>query len=168
MNQANMEVRNNTSVDPLNVAMTLICIKSQWYEKYKESARKHDLPLTPKGMTKMRAVFDDVVPAQYTQQVEEMVGHYCCTVSCNLGEGVLYIVTIPKALRNGSFFGTCNCGVLKHDGVPCIHMSVLVEAGDIPIKECTRVSIMPFWLTTDHWHQQYPKNLSCNGTVKFN
>jgi hypothetical protein len=90
MNRANMEVRNNTSVDALNAAMTLIRIESQRYEKYKESAWKHQLPLTPKGMTEMRAVFNNVVPSQYQRNVEDMVTHYRCTISRNSGEGVLY------------------------------------------------------------------------------
>ncbi len=77
------------------------------------------------------------------------------------------IVAIPKLPRKGSFFGTCNCGVPKRDGVPCVHMAVLTEAGDIPIQDLTRVTIMPFWLTTDHWRKQYPENVRCNGTVNI-
>ena len=134
MNRANMEVRNNTSVDALNAAMTLIRIESRRYEKYKASAWKYDLPLTPKGMMEMRAVFDNVVPSQYKRHVEDMNTYYRCTVSRNSGEGVLYTVAIPKTANNGSFFGGCNCGVPKRDGVPCIHMAVLAEAGDIPIQ----------------------------------
>jgi hypothetical protein len=96
-----------------------------------------------------------------------METHYCCTISHNSGEGVLYTVVIPKLPTNGSFFGRCKCGVLKHDGVPCINMAVLVEAGDIPIQEFTRVLLMPFWLTATHWHKQHPENVSCNGTVNI-
>ena len=167
MNRANMEVRNNTSVDALNAAMTLIRIESRRYEKYKESAWKHDLPLTPKGMMEMRAVFDNVVPSQYKRHVEDMNTYYRCTVSRNSGEGVLYTVAIPKIANHGSFFGGCNCGVPKRDGVPCVHMAVLADAGDIPIQDFSRVSLMPFWLSTTHWRKQYPENVSCNGTVNI-
>jgi hypothetical protein len=167
MNRANMEVRKATSVDTLNAAMTLIRIECKRYEKYKELAWKQELPLTPRGMSEMEAVFENVVAAQYTRDVEEMNRHYHCTVRRNSGEGVLYTVTIPKYSRYGSFFGTCNCGVPKRDGVPCIHMAVLAEAGDIPNPDFTRLSVMPFWMSTEHWRKQYPQNMSCNGSVSI-
>ncbi len=80
MNWANMEVQNNTSVNALNAGMTLIHIESRRCKKHKESVWTHDLPLTPKGMMKMRSVFDNMVLLQYTWHVEEMETHYCCTV----------------------------------------------------------------------------------------
>ncbi len=79
----------------------------------------------------------------------------------------MYTVAIPKLPTNGSFFGRCKCGVPKRDGVPCVHMTVLVDVGDIPIQEFIRVSLISFWLTTTHWCKQYPKNVTCNGTVNI-
>ena len=127
MNRANMDVRSPRSVDSLNSAMTTIHIESKRYESYKAKAWSHNLPLTPKGMSLMEAVFKDVVPSQYTRDVEETQNSYRCTVRRNSGEGVLYTVVIPKHTKYGSLFGACNCGVPRRDGIPCIHMAVLAE-----------------------------------------
>ena len=167
MNKANMEARKATAVDALNAAMTLLRMESKRYEKFKELAWKCQFPLTPKGMAEMETLFEECVPSQYSRDVQDMDSHYHCTVCRNSGEGVLYTLSIPKQAINGSFFGTCNCGVPKRDGVPCIHMAVLADAGDIPNPAFTRLSVMPFWLSTEHWRKQYPKELTCNGSVNI-
>jgi len=70
-------------------------------------------------------------------------------------------------MSRNSMFGRCTCGVPKRDGVPCIHMAVLVLAGDLPEPMLTQVSIMPYWLTTAHWRQQYPQDLLCLGSLSI-
>ena len=168
MNRANKNgVRNSTAVDPLNAGMRLIRLEAIRFEKYKKLAWAHELPLTPKGMEVMEAAFADVVPSKYTRDVQEMDTYYHCTVCRTAGGGVLYTVTIPKQPQLGSWFGTCNCGVPKRDGIPCNHMAVLADAGDIPNPDFTRLSVMPYWFRTEHWRRQYPRHVTCNGTVNL-
>jgi len=167
MNKANTQARKATAVDALNAAMTLLRMESQRFETYKKMAWKTELPLTPKGMAEMEEVYAGIVPTQYVRDVQDMGTHYHCTVCRNSGDGVLYTLTFPKQAVGGSFFGTCNCEVPKRDGVPCVHMAVLADAGDIPNPAFTRLSVMPFWLTTSHWRKQYPMELTCNGSVNI-
>jgi hypothetical protein len=61
-----------------------------------------------------------------------------------------YTVIIPVEERMGSRFGTCTCGKLKTDGVPCRHM-VVVAMMSSKIEGLTRIHIMLYWWTTAHW-----------------
>ena len=167
MNKANMEARKATAVDALNAAMTLLRIESKRYETFKKMAWQNNLPLTPKRMAAMEELFQCIVPSQYVWDVQDLGTHYHYTICCNSGEGVLYKLNIPKQAVRGSFFGTCNCRVPKHDGLPCIHMAVLADAGDIPNLAFTRLSVMPFWLSTEQWRKQYPMGLTCSGSVNI-
>jgi hypothetical protein len=168
MNRANKNgVRDSTAVDAVNGALRLVRLEALRYDKYMKLAWAHELPLTPKGMEVMESVFADVVPAHYTRDVQEMNTYYHCTVCRIAGGGVVYTITIPKAERLGSLFGTCNCGIPKRDGIPCRHMAVLADAGDIPNPLFTRLSVMPYWFRTAHWRRQYPRNVPCNGRVNL-
>jgi hypothetical protein len=169
MNRTNKNgVRNKSAVDCLNGGMRMIGLEAMRFDKYKKLAWAHELPLTPKGMEVMESVFADLVPAHYTRNVQEMNTYYHCTVCRTVGGVVLYTLTFPKDEEQlGFFVGTCNCGVPKRDGIPCNHMAVLVDAGDIPNPAFTGLSVMPYWFRTEHWRRQYPRNVQCNGTVNL-
>ena len=81
------------------------------------------------------------------------------------GEGYMYTILIPKRRYYNTRFGRCTCGVPKRDGVPCIHMAVLVLGGDLPDPTVTQVTIMPYWLTTEHWREQYPQDITSKGSL---
>jgi hypothetical protein len=168
MNRANKkEVRNHTAVDALNGAMRMVRIEARRFESYKELAWSQTLPLTPRGMDEMEAVFSELNTTHYNCDIQEMERHFLCTVCKVVGESVTYSVTIPKHATQGSFFGTCNCGIPKRDGIPCVHMAVLVDGGDIPNPEFTRVTVMPYWWRTDHWRTQFPQDVTCIGSVNL-
>ena len=67
------------------------------------------------------------------------------------------IVTIPKEPTGGSYFGTCTCGLVMHDAVPCEHMATVVCSSRI--ARLNRQNIMPFWWTTTQWQEQFPQEV---------
>lgn len=72
MNRANKkDVRNHTAVDSLNAALRMIHIEAGRFESYKELAWKQTLPLTPRGMDEMEAVFSDVNPARGNRMMSQ-------------------------------------------------------------------------------------------------
>ena len=77
----------------------------------------------------------------------------------------IYTVKIPKESTHGSRFGSCTCGVPKRDGLPCVHMVVLAKGGHIDDPGFTRLSVMPYWLTTAHWRLQFPENSVSRGNI---
>jgi hypothetical protein len=167
MNHANKDTRHPLSVDCLVAAMTQIRLESGRYEKYQKLAWNYELPLTPRGMETMETVYSDVVPSQYARDVREMATCFHCTVCRTVGDGVVYTLSIPKQAKFGSFFGTCNCGIPRRDGIPCRHMAVLADARDVPNPDFTRLSVMPYWFRTEHWQKQYPRDVHCNGAVNL-
>jgi hypothetical protein len=71
----------------------------------------------------------------------------------------LYTCHIPMvADNNGSHFGTCTCGVLKVDGIPCMHIVAICKSNRI--QGLNENYIMPFWYHTSHWRKQYPEGTS--------
>ncbi len=77
-----------------------------------------------------------------------------------------YTVTIPTKDTMGSRFGSCTCGKPTKDGVPCKHMVAIVNASKI--KGLSRIQIMPYWLTSDHWQAQYTADVYCRTDVSMN
>ena len=59
---------------------------------------------------------------------------------------------------NGSFFGSCDCGVPRVDGFPCQHMIAVCKSGRI--EGLNESNIMPYWWHTSHWRKQYPRGVS--------
>ncbi len=91
--------------------------------------------------------------------------YYECDVSRLVANSNVYTVKIPKESTSGSRFGTCTCGIPKQDGLPCVHMVVLDKGGHIEDPGLTRLSVMPSWLTTNHWCQQFPENSVSRGNI---
>ena len=77
-----------------------------------------------------------------------------------------YIVKLPKVAYNGSHFGTCTCGVHSKEGIPCLHMVVIVKLSNIP--HITRSTIMPFFWSTAHWQSQYLLDVDCWTEISIN
>ena len=59
-----------------------------------------------------------------------------------------------KSSINGSYFGTCTCGLDKTDAVPCDHMATIAQSSRIPTV--TAISIMPIWWKREQWRLQFP------------
>ena len=64
--------------------------------------------------------------------------------------------------NNGSHFGTCTCGVLKVDGIPCMHIVAICKSNRI--QGLNENYIMPFWYHTSHWRKQYPEGTSVDSS----
>jgi len=167
MNRANMEAREATAVDMLNSVMVLLRLESGRFEAYKRAAWNTHTPPTPQGMDAMRLAFENVNTTQFTVTVSSLEECYQCTVRFNKVGALTYTVKIPKVPTLGSMFGTCTCGIPKRDGLPCIHMVVLAKGGNINHVSFTRVSVMPYWLTSEYWRQQYPMESVCRGDIEL-
>ena len=104
----------------------------------------------------------------YTYVLADMETYYQCSISKITENAFVYTVKIPKSNCFGSHFGTCTCGVPKRDGIPCEHMVMMAKAGVIEEDWFTRLSIMPYWLTTAHWRLQFPQTVVCRGDININ
>ncbi len=67
------------------------------------------------------------------------------------------IVTLPKEPTRGSYFGTCTCGLVMRDAVPCEHMAAVVCSSRI--AGLNQQNIMPLWWTTTQWQEQFPQSV---------
>jgi len=43
------------------------------------------------------------------------------------------MVTIPKVLTKGSYFGWCTCGLAQPDAIPCDHIAGVVVSLHVPV-----------------------------------
>ena len=43
------------------------------------------------------------------------------------------MVTIPKVLTKGSYFGRCTCGLAQRDAILCNHMAGFVVSLRVPV-----------------------------------
>ena len=142
MNRANKLVREKTAVDILNAAILLLKLEGERCHTWKAKAWEWDHPFTPRGMDIMAQVFEDVNAREYRMTAQQDVTSYTVSVSRNAAGLREYIVKLPKVAYNGSHFGTCTCGVNSKEGIPCLHMVVIVKPSTIP--HLTQSSIMPF------------------------
>jgi hypothetical protein len=162
-----MEARKATAVDTLNATMLLICMESKRFEQYKHQVHKTLMPLTPCGMDLMEEAFKGVESIDYSYVLADMESFYQCNNSKIVKNAFVYTVTIPKMPKHGSHFGTCTCGVPKRDGIPCEHMVMMANAGVIQKEWCTRLSIMPYWFSTAHWHLQFHQTVVCRDDINI-
>ena len=167
MNRANMDARKATAVDMLNVTMLLIRKESIRFEQFKTQAHK-TFTLTPRRMDLWEDAFKGVESIDSTYVLADMESYYQCSISKITENAFVYTVKIPKTDTFGSHFGNCTCGVQKRDGIPCEHMVMMVKAGVIQEDWFMRLSIMPYWLTTAHWHLQFPQTIVCCGDINVN
>jgi hypothetical protein len=104
----------------------------------------------------MEDIFARCDPSIYRIQVTDHPDHLMFVVSKIAATTREYGVMIPReAQEHGSLFGSCACGFLKKEGIPCDHMVAIVRAGRIP--NMTRVTLMPYWYTREQWKLQFPK-----------
>ena len=137
MNRANDNMRSRTAVDMLNAALILLKKEGIRYERAQSDAHKKskwsDSHLTPKGMTIMEEIFDKCDPTIYRVQMTDYPDSNQFVVSKKSVAMRQYIFKIPKVgMDHGSWFGTCSCGFLKKEGIPCNHMVAITKAGRIP------------------------------------
>jgi hypothetical protein len=159
MNRANKLVRLKTSVDMLNAAVLLLQLEGKRFHKWKANAWACDTPFTPRGMQIMKDVFENVTVTDYRLRVIPNETMYSASVSKNTTGARVYHVNLPRNAYNGSHFGKCTCGVPAKDGIPCVHMAVLVRSSEIPIL--TRSNIMPYFWSTQHWQTQFSLEEQC-------
>ncbi len=162
MNAANREMRFKTAVDPLNACILLMKLECKRFSKQRAKAWSSDSFLTPCGTVEYEEVFEGINALDFTITNVSQNKSYECTVCRNMTSsrrpmGKLVVLKQPV---NGSFFGTCTCGVDKRDSIPCEHMAALVVSSRIP--DITGHNIMPYWWTTDQWKRQFPLNTVAN------
>jgi hypothetical protein len=114
----------------------------------------------------MAQAFEDVNAREYRMTVLQDVTSYTVSVSRNAAGSREYIVKLPKIAYNGSHFGACTCGVHSKEGIPCLHMVVIVKSSNIP--HLTRSSIMPFFWSTAHWKNQYSLDVDWRTEMSIN
>ena len=101
--------------------------------------------------------FQRVNVRDYDVEIAREADTYCCVVN-RLTSSNKYTTRIPVNDTNGSFFGTCNCGVPRVDGLPCQHMIAVCKSGHI--DGLNQSNVMPCWWHTSHWRKQYPQGVS--------
>ena len=101
--------------------------------------------------------FQRVNVRDYDIEIATEADTYCCVVN-RLTSSNKYTTRIPVNDTNGSFFGTCNCGVPRVDGLPCQHMIAVCKSGRI--DGLNQSNVMPYWWHTSHWRKQYPQGIS--------
>jgi hypothetical protein len=129
------------------------------FHRWKAMAWECETPFTPRGMEIMKDVFENVKVQDYRLRVEPNDTMYTAIISRNTAGARAYYVKLPKNPYNGSHFGSCACGVPSKDGIPCVHMAVLVMSSEIPVL--TRSNIMPYFWSTQHWQTQYSFEEQC-------
>ena len=122
--------------------------------KHREKAWTCADELTPHGKKLAMDAFQKVNVRDYNIEITTQGDTYCCVVN-RLTSSNKYTTLIPGNDTNGSFFGTCNCGVPRVDGLPCQHMIAVCKSGCI--KGLDESNVMPYWWHTSHWRKQYPQ-----------
>ena len=157
MNRANERVRDRTAVDPINSLILLIKLEATRFQKHRENAWTCSDELTPYGKKMARDAFQSVNLRDYHIEIATEGDTYCCVVN-RLTSSNKYTTHIPGTDTNGSFFGTCNCGIPRVDGLPCQHMIAVCKSGRIDGLD--ESNVMPYWWHTSHWRKQYPQGVS--------
>ena len=165
MNRANMPIRREAAVNAINASLQLLQLENKRYDQFKKEVWGHTQPLTPREMKLMEDIFQDVEVNEYYCDELVMDTYDDCDVSRLVMNSTIYTVKIPKVSTNGSRFGTCTCGIPKLDGIPCVHMIFLAKGGHIEDPGFTRLSVMPFWLPTNCWRQQFPEDSMSRGNI---
>jgi hypothetical protein len=98
-------------------------------------------PLTPRGMTVLKDIFEKCDTLLFRIHVSKNTTDHTATICKKSLPQREYLVFIPKEGQiHGSQFGTCSCGCPKKEGVPCDHMVAIVKVG--AIATLTRVAII--------------------------
>ncbi len=148
INNANQVAQQKTAVDVLNAIILLLNLESKRFGLYQRQAWEREVILTDKGMQLMEECFDGVKVAEYQMSIATFDGGHQAIVNMASVNSKHYTVIIPLYGQHGSQFGTCTCGKLATDGVPCAHMVVVAKSSSI--EGLTRTQIMPF--LCGRWH----------------
>jgi hypothetical protein len=154
MNSANNGMRSKIAVCPINACILLTNTESRRYERQKKSAWAQASDLTPRGEKEFNEVFDGVNFREFSIVIVERDQSWECSVKRFNSIARKQTVTLPKEPTRGSYFGTCTCGLVMRDAVPCEHMAAVVCTSRI--AGLSRQNIMPFWWTTTQWQEQFP------------
>jgi hypothetical protein len=165
MNRANAVARQRTAVDVLNAMILVIKLEGSRFEFYKQKAWSRDETLTNRGMELMEEAFRDINHREYQLEITNCDTYHRITVS-RMTSTNEYTVIIPVDEFKGTRFGSCTCGKPKTDGIPCKHMVVVAMSSKI--KGLTRMHIMPYWWTTEHWQDQYAMEVNCRTDISLN
>ena len=165
MNRANTIARQRTAVDVLNAMILLIKLEGSRFEFYKQKAWSREEILTNRGMELMEEAFKDVNPREYQLNITDSDTFHRITVT-RMTSTNEYTVIIPVDEFKGTRFGSCTCGKPNTDGIPCKHMVVVAMSSKI--KGLTRMHVMPYWWTTQHWQDQYAMEVNCRTDISLN
>ncbi len=137
MNRANDSIQTGTAINILNAALVLIKKESEQFERSKSDAWKKEVwskekPLTPRGMTVMKDIFEKCNTLLFQIHVSKNTTDHTATICKKSSPQREYSVVIPKGGQiHESRFGTCSCGYPKKEGMPCNHMVAIVKVGAI-------------------------------------
>ena len=105
--------------------------------------------------------FTKINPRDYAIAIEQDLERITCTVTRHSSQGT-NTCWFPTEYKQGSLFGGCSCGRPSTDGVPCVHMCVVVKSHRI--DGLTETNVMPKWWHTSSWRKQYPKETTVRCT----
>jgi len=165
MNRANAVARQRTAVDVLNAMILVIKLEGSRFEFYKQKAWSCEEKLTNRGMELMEESFKDVNHREYQLNITNCDTFHRITVS-RMTSTNEYTVIIPVDEFKGTRFGSCTCGKPKTDAIPCKHMVVVAMSSKI--KGLTRMHVIPYWWTTEHWQDQYAMEVNCRTDISLN
>jgi hypothetical protein len=152
MNRVDAVARQHAAVDVLNAMILLITkLEGSQFEFYKQKAWSREEILTNGGIELMEEAFKDVNQREYRLNITNCDTYHRITMS-RMTSTNEYTVIIPVDEFKGTRFGSCTCGKPKTDGIPCKHMVVVAMSSKI--KGLTRMHVMPYWWTTEHWQDQ--------------
>ncbi len=124
--------------------------------------------LIPWGKVKYDATFTILNSSHFLYHLRDKDYHWQLRVfRQNVPGRNEQIITLPKNLVNGSYFGRCTCGVDLTDAVPCKHMAAIALSSVIR-PQITPMNIMPIWWKRKQWREQFPLDVyaKANITIK--
>jgi hypothetical protein len=126
-----------------------------------EDRFRTEKPLSPRGMSVMKDVFEHCDTAIYRiNNVIETDTHHIVKIHKHSTPHREYVVTnLKEGQIHRSWFDTCTCGFPQKEGILCDHMVAIVKVGTIPMLN--RVSIVPYWMTREQWQLQFPTGITC-------
>ena len=133
MNGANIEMRAKAAVDPLNALILLTKLECKRFNAQHDKAWASDCFLTPCGTVEYDEVFQHINCLDFNITIVIKDNTYDCTVCRNVSASKNPIgkVVITKQPVRGLYFGTCSCGAVLRDSIPCEHMAALVASSRI-------------------------------------
>ncbi len=168
MNRANSEMRARTAVDLPNANILLLKLECARFNRMKQEAWGGNLILTPQGKDEYDATFTNLNPSHFIFHLRDKDDHWQLRVfRQNVPGRNEQVVTLPKNLVNGSYFGKCTCGSDKTDAVPCEHLAAIALLS-VMRPQITPMNIMPIWWKRKQWREQFPLDVysEANITIK--